>query len=91
MVVLMNTAPNLDFNDRFNFAIAYLQNRWDERDGFLSDSDVLDAAEAWTTDDLSWLGSLDVMPSDEWVEAHTADYGRLKEALFAHLTDQSSD
>lgn len=40
----------MDFDDRFALAQAYLVKRYEDRDKFLSDSDVLDAVDFYTTE-----------------------------------------
>ena len=66
--------PNyLTFDARVEMVITALQIRYDERDGFISDDDVLDACQAWT---LTPYGC----PDDE-------DYRELVEEIFDFLTE----
>jgi hypothetical protein len=76
----------LNYEDRLTLAIDFLIMRFEKRDNFLTDSDVLDAAEAYTTDDYTVL-----MSGDDWESADIADYESLRDDMFDHIEKMSEE
>ena len=74
----MTTAP-LPFDDRYWLALEAVTMRYEERDEFISDDDLLDIAIAWTP---GWDYDLDDIP-EEVVAARDS----LLEALYAAISD----
>jgi hypothetical protein len=70
----MEALVPLDLPDRMLFAMEALRMRAEQRDGFVSDDDVLDAATAWSVDVLT-AGSA-------W-----PDYDLLVDFLFEQVSD----
>lgn len=68
-----DTAP-LSFDDRFRLAVDQVAATFEARNGFLSDDDLLDAADAFTTD---------TMDDDGFYFG--GDYARLRDRLFDYL------
>jgi hypothetical protein len=66
---------------RLQEALQYLQTRYVERDNFLSDSDILDAAERY---------SIDWHP-DASVDCPRPDYDQLVEDLYESLTPKAEE
>lgn len=66
----------LDFDTRALFVITTLEMRYEERDGFISDDDVLDACQAWT-----------LTPYCNEEDADDSDYRNLCEEIFDCLSD----
>lgn len=64
----------MEVTDRRLFALEALRMRAEQRDGFVSDDDVLDAATAWTVDDFE-VGSA-------W-----PDYDLLVDFLFEQVSE----
>ena len=62
---------DITINDRFLLALTNLEMRFERRNGFLSDDDVLDAATAWTLTDFD---------AEDWT-----DYETLRDMLFLSL------
>lgn len=81
----MIAAEPLPFEDRLQFATEELRKTYEDRGNFLSDSDVYDAAEMWTTSDLSVFSDLSIDPTDPRVDPLVADYEKLRGALFDWL------
>lgn len=72
-----DTAP-LSFEERFLLAMDRCAMVYEERDGFLSDDNVIDITDEFTTD-------LHPSVDDDW-DRETPDRDRLAAALFAALT-----
>ncbi len=67
--MIPNTATGiLPYRDRLTLASAQLNRRWDERGQFLSDSDILDAADNWSDPDRTDYNRL----VDDLYALHTA-------------------
>lgn len=62
----------LTYPDRFLLALDYLRLRYQQRDGFLSDSDLMDASERWTTE----------QPDEPGFYSEDGDWQRLLNALY---------
>lgn len=75
----MNSTP--DFTDRLALAYEAAVIRWEERDGFLPDSDLLDIADRFTTD--APCGD------DDPADRVRADRDALIESLYALLTEEA--
>lgn len=86
----MSTTYTLPYEDRFILAHTALVMRYEQRDRFLSDDDVLDIANDWTTDDLDFA-NLDAVceasDATDW-QALTADQEKLVNDLYAHITSE---
>jgi hypothetical protein len=72
-----------EFEDRVLLAVESLRLRQERRDGFLSDDDVLDTADDWTTCERDDEGC--------FVEDNPTDYIDLREELFAACSQEGSE
>jgi hypothetical protein len=69
----------MDFADRLLLALEEVNLTFERRDSYLSDDDLLDAADNWTTD-----GNV------TWFPENRDDYSALVDALFAAVTEGHS-
>lgn len=77
---MTNTTTPVTYDDRLTEAVQYLADRYVERGNFLSDSDILDAAERYAVD---WH-------PDAPVDCPRPDYDRLVNDLYESLTPKDS-
>lgn len=84
----MNTPTALPLADRVELGLSMLARTFVERDGFLSDSDVLDAADAFTT---SKFGDLTWPDRDELSNQLDARVGNYLVAIGIAVYDQTAD
>jgi hypothetical protein len=71
----------MEFTDRLSLAQAKCQMVFQERDGFISDDDLLDIAQEFTISDLVWAED----ESEDDRDARLADRDGLIDALYAYL------
>lgn len=76
------------FEARFNDALAFLAQRFDERDGFLSDSDILDAADTFV--DVPRPHE-DAPDDDPLFQLYYVAHGQFAEALFTVLSTDDEE
>lgn len=69
----------LDFADRLLLALEGARLQYERRDGFISDDDLLDLADEWTTD-----------TNETYLPEYRADYSALVDALFESLTAEEA-
>lgn len=79
-----DTSP-LDLNDRILLAHTALGITWEQRDGFLSDDDVLDVCALWTTTDL------DARYASDDVTWEPGDYDEMTSLMFVILSHHNDD
>jgi len=73
----------MTLEDRVLLALEWLALRYERRDGFLSESDIFEATEQYTTDNLE--------AADEAEEvAMLSDYSALFDALYVKLTGENA-
>jgi len=70
---------DLSFKDRLELAYADARTVFERRGSFISDDDVTDVAERWTTDDIDW--------SD--LDASRPDFEALRDTLTVAIFEQS--
>lgn len=76
-----NIAEPLSFDERLELAHSSLVLTYERRDNFLSDDDVLDAADEWTTSE--------PYGDDDESDPNRDDYESLRDALFARLLQEN--
>lgn len=87
----MSGLSTLTYDERYALAESFVIARFEERDNFISDSDLLDAADAFTTSDMEFVHldcMTDVLTDEEYV-ALTADWARLQADLCQWIESQS--
>lgn len=77
-------AVALPFPERVWMGIEALRMRYEARDGFLSDDDVLDAADAWTVS----VRDADEDSETGWIDGDDADYRKLVDTLFGVVFEE---